>query len=102
MKRLIPIIILLSVGYLSALAQIGGEVHITPDELSFEQKEGFDLISWKDNSHTTQKVGAPQLPVDVRTFVVPLNVKVTGVNVSVKQKQIRSRILSLRIETVVR
>ena len=44
MKRLIPIIILLSVGYLSALAQIGGEVHITPNELSFEQKEGFDLL----------------------------------------------------------
>ena len=69
------------------MAQIGGEVHITPNELSFEQKEGFDLISWKDNSHTTQKVGAPQLPVDVRTFVVPLNVKVTGVNVSVKQRE---------------
>ena len=33
-----------------------------------------------------RQIGAPELPVMVQTFVVPLDVKVTGVEVSVKER----------------
>lgn len=38
MKRIIPLIFLLLVGYMTSLAQIGGQVEVNVNELSFPNR----------------------------------------------------------------
>ena len=68
------------------MAQIGGQVNIDTNELSISKKNGYDVIQWNASMHKIQQVGAPELPVTVQTFVVPLDVKVTGVAITVKNR----------------
>lgn len=73
-------------GYLPVRAQIGGHVEVEADELSFTRQDGYDIIRWSGGTDKTQEVGAPELPVIFKTYVVPLEAQVTGVEVSVSNR----------------
>lgn len=87
-RKIIPLIYLWITSCLSAIAQINGQVNINVNEPSFSKQDGYDIIRWNASRYKTKQVGAPELPVAVQTFVVPLNVKVTGVEVSVKSSSV--------------
>lgn len=44
------------------------------------------MVRWNASRYKIQQIGAPELPIAVQTFVVPLNAKVTGVDVFVKSR----------------
>ncbi|MBP3511740.1 MAG: VCBS repeat-containing protein [Prevotella sp.] len=88
MKRFLFIIITLwTAGLLSLAAQIIGQVDFTPDDLFITRQNGFDVIGLEGQSGATDKVGAPELPVIRKVFVVPLNAKVTGITATVNKRQ---------------
>lgn len=70
MKRIIPLIFLLLVGYMTSLAQIGGQVEVNVNELSFSKQDGYDVIRWSRGDGKIQQIGAPELPVILKTYVV--------------------------------
>ena len=82
MKRRIVLILLAWVACMPIRAQIGGHVEVEVDELSFTRQDGYDVIRWSDGTDKTPEVGAPELPVIFKTYVVPLEAQVTGVEVS--------------------
>lgn len=86
MKRIIPLIFLLLVGYMTSLAQIGGQVEVNVNELSFSKQDGYDVIRWSRGDGKIQQIGAPELPVILKTYVVPLEAKLTEVEVSVSNR----------------
>ena len=85
-RKIISLIYLWILSCLPIIAQIGGQVNIDINELSLSKKNGYDVIQWNASMHKIQQVGAPELPVTVQTFVVPLNVKVTGITITVKKR----------------
>lgn len=46
MKRLIPLIFLLLAGYMTVRAQIGGQVEVNVNGLSFSKQDNYDVIRW--------------------------------------------------------
>ena len=82
MKRRIVLILLAWVACVPFRAQIGGHVEVEVDELSFTRQDGYDVIRWSGGTDKTQEIGAPELPVIFKTYVVPLEARVTGVEVS--------------------
>lgn len=90
-RRIISSICLWLTGCLSIWAQISGQVNINLNELSFLKQGSYDIIHWNTSGHKTQQIGAPELPTMVQTFVVPQNVKVTGVDISVKNHSVIER-----------
>lgn len=86
MKRIIPLIFLLLIGYMTGLAQIGGLVEVNVNELSFSKQDGYDVIRWNGGDGKIQQIGAPELPVILKTYVVPLEAKLTEVEVSVSNR----------------
>ena len=86
MKRIIPLICLLLAGYLPIRAQIGGEVELNVNELYFSQQNGYDVIHWNGGADMIRQVGAPELPVILKTYVIPLEAQLTGVEVSVSNR----------------
>lgn len=86
MKRLIPLIFLLLAGYMTVRPQIGGQVEVNVNDLSFSKQDGYDVIRWNGGDYKIQQAGAPELPVILKTYVVPLEAKLTGVEVSVSNR----------------
>lgn len=86
MKRTIPLIFLLLAGYMTGRAQIGGQVEVNVNDLSFSKQDDYDVIRWNGGDDKIQQVGAPELPVILKTYVVPLEAKLTGVEVSVSNR----------------
>ena len=86
MKRIIPLICLLLAGYLPVRAQIGGMVEVNVNELYFSKQDSYDMIRWTGGNDKIRQVGAPELPVIFKTYVVPLEAQVTGVEVSVSNR----------------
>ncbi len=88
MKRILFIITSLWVtGLLSLAAQITGHISFTPDDISVTKQDRFDVIKLEGQNGETDKVGAPELPVIRKAFVVPLNAKVTGIAATVNKRQ---------------
>lgn len=46
MKRTIPLIFLLLAGYMTGRAQIGGQVEVNVNDLSFSKQDDYDVIRW--------------------------------------------------------
>lgn len=86
MKRIIPLIFLLLAGYMAVRAQISGQAEVNVNDLSFSKQDGYDVIRWNGGDYKIQQAGAPELPVILKTYVVPLKAKLTGVEVSVSNR----------------
>mgnify|MGYP000714183697 FL=1 len=86
MKRIIPLIFLLLAGYMAVRAQISGQAEVNVNDLSFSKQDGYDVIRWNGGDYKIQQAGAPELPVILKTYVVPLEAKLTGVEVSVSNR----------------
>lgn len=86
MKRIIPLIFLLLAGYMTVRAQISGQAEVNVNDLSFSKQDGYDVIRWNGGDYKIQQAGAPELPVILKTYVVPLEAKLTGVEVSVSNR----------------
>ena len=86
MKRIIPLIFLLLAGYMAVRAQISGQAEVNVNDLSFSKQDGYDVIRWNGGDYKIRQAGAPELPVILKTYVVPLEAKLTGVEVSVSNR----------------
>lgn len=86
MKRIIPLIFLLLAGYMAVRAQISGQAEVNVNDLSFSKQDGYDVIRWNGGDYKIQQAGAPELPVILKTYVVPLEAKLTRVEVSVSNR----------------
>lgn len=86
MKRLIPLIFLLLAGHMTVRAQIGGQVEVNVNGLSFSKQDNYDVVHWNGGDDRIRQVGAPELPVILKTYVIPLEAKPTGVEVSVSNR----------------
>ena len=73
-------------GYLPIFAQIGGEVEVNVNELSFSRQNGYDVIRWNGGADKIRQTGAPELPVILKTYVIPLEARLTGIDVSVSNR----------------
>ena len=67
-------------------AQISGQAEVNVNDLSFSKQDGYDVIRWNGGDYKIQQAGAPELPVILKTYVVPLEAKLTGVEVSVSNR----------------
>ena len=83
MKRLLSSILLLSAVVCSITAQITGTVGVTKEDLAFSEQDEYDVIRLKDSHYNTTQTGAPELPVIIKTFVLPQNKKVTALDINV-------------------
>lgn len=86
MKRIIPLIFLLLAGYMAVRAQISGQAEVNVNDLSFSKQDGYDVIRWNGGDYKIQQAGAPELPVILKTYVVPLEAKLTRVEASVSNR----------------
>jgi len=69
-------------------AQFTGQLTFSSSEISFSKSEGWDIISLKGCQMETQ-AGMPYLPVKLLNIVIPVNVKVTGIEIlSIKQQEL--------------
>lgn len=73
-------------GYLPVRSQISGEVEVSANELSFSRQNGYDVIRWNGGADKIRQIGAPELPVILKTYVIPLEAQLTGVEVSVSSR----------------
>lgn len=78
MKRLINCLLLLSIIFIGARAQITGLVTINKADIRLSERDGYDIIRLAGSDDVTRQVGAPELPVVVKTYVIPLDGKPTG------------------------
>ena len=67
-------------------AQISGQAEVNVNDLSFSKQDGYDVIRWNGGDYKIQQAGAPELPVILKTYVVPLEAKLTRVEVSVSNR----------------
>ncbi|HBX53090.1 MAG TPA: hypothetical protein DEH02_18660 [Bacteroidales bacterium] len=78
MRNRIFILLMLVLFFLQAYGQYNGTVTTNLSELNFSQQDGYDIIQFKSNL-TTEETGAPQLPVKILKYILPLDIKVSGV-----------------------
>lgn len=65
------IVLLLLLTHSLLIADYSGTVTTNQNELIFEQKDGYDLISI-DKVNYTRKEGAPKLPVKIFKYIIPV------------------------------
>ena len=63
-KTIITLIVLICTSFL-LIADYTGSVTTNQSELTFEQKDEYDLISLQ-NGYFTEEIGAPKLPVKIK------------------------------------
>ncbi|MBI4649009.1 MAG: VCBS repeat-containing protein, partial [Bacteroidia bacterium] len=61
-----------------AFADYTDEILTDSSELIFSVKDNYDVIEFIEG-YTTEEVGAPQLPVKIVKFVIPINVNVSNI-----------------------
>ena len=79
-KTIITIIVLICTSSL-LIADYSGSVTTNQSELTFEQKDEYDLISLK-NGYFTEGIGAPKLPVKIKKYLIPLDMKPINISVT--------------------
>lgn len=67
-------------------AQISDKLIIEKQKINIEEINGYDKISWKSD-FSTNEVSSPELPVYRVSYVLPIDVAVTGIIFTVKTKQ---------------
>jgi len=73
MKRIIFFITVWIGVCLSGTGQISRDITLKQSDLKVVNTEEFDRISFLDNVHYTDIVGRPELPVYIKSFVVPID-----------------------------
>ena len=86
MRRILFAVYLLIICHPVLLAQVAGDINLRAEEFSYSNQEGYEVIRVKGCNDFTSRVGAPELPAVVKTFVVPLNARVSGVDVVVNSR----------------
>ena len=81
MKRLLYLIAILFLSTVNVNAQIIGQVNINTSDLQISEQYQYAIIGMKGAESHTKQTGAPKLPAIVRTFVVPTNAKVIGIDI---------------------
>ena len=80
MKKLIVISVLFLYSFIS-YADYTGSVTTNANELKFSTKNSYNVVTITDGYYT-KVVGAPQLPVKILRFVIPIDKKVSNVIVN--------------------
>lgn len=62
-------------------ANYTGSLVTEPEELSFSQIDGYDVVSLNEYFDTDEE-GSPQLPVKILKFLIPIDVNVGEVTVN--------------------
>ncbi len=78
MKRFIMITVVLLCTSTLVFANYNGSVNINQSELIFSQKDEYDFITFEKN-YFTEEVGAPQLPVKILEYVIPIDMNVKDI-----------------------
>ncbi len=86
MKKLIYSIAAFLVCAIAAKAQITGQVNVNTADVQISAQGDYSKIHLEGANGLTRRVGAPELPVIVKTFVIPADAKVTGVDVTVSSR----------------
>lgn len=102
MKKTLSIIYMFVLCHSLLLAQISGQVNLRSEDLSFSKQAGYDVIRIDGTDDVTDRIGAPELPVVTKTYVVPLDVKVTGVHVEItKTEEMKRNVLPYPVQAPV-
>ena len=88
MRRFICSIAAFMVCAIAAKAQIKitGQVNVNLTDVQISAQGDYSKIRLEGANGLTKRVGAPELPVIIKTFVIPADAKVTGVNVTVSSR----------------
>ena len=86
MKKLIYSIAAFLVCAIAAKAQITGQINFNEADIDISAQGDYSKIRLEGANGLTRQVGAPELPVIVKTFVIPADAKVTGVDVTVNSR----------------
>ena len=86
MKRFICSIAAFMVCAIAAKAQITGQVNVNLTDVQISAQGDYSKIRLEGADELMRQVGAPELPVIVKTFVIPADAKVTGVDVAVNSR----------------
>lgn len=61
------------------MAQIIGHITVNQNDVKIKQGEGFSIIEI-DKMQKTNEVGNPQLPIFVKSFVIPIEAEIESVD----------------------
>ena len=86
MRRVICSIAAFMVCAIAAKAQITGQVNVNLTDVQISAQGDYSKIRLEGADELMRQVGAPELPVIVKTFVIPADAKVTGVDVAVNSR----------------
>ena len=102
MKKTLSIIYMFVLCHYLLMAQISGQVNLRSEDLSFSKQAGYDVIRIDGADDFTDRIGAPELPVITKTYVVPLDVKVTGVHAEItKTEELKRNVLPYPVQVPV-
>ena len=83
MKRYLLYMILSILPIAFVDARTSGQIKIDRNDVQLSKQGGYDVISLDGNRFATMHIGAPELPVIVKKFVIPADAEVTGLDVTV-------------------
>ena len=86
MRRFICSIAAFLVCAIAAKGQITGQINFNEADIDISAQGDYSKIRLEGANGLTRQVGAPELPVIVKTFVIPADAKVTGVDVTVSSR----------------
>ena len=86
MRKLIYSIAAFMICVIAAKAQITGQVSVNLTDVQISAHGDYSKIRLERANGQIRQVGAPELPVIVKTFVIPSDAKVTGVDVTVSNR----------------
>ncbi len=69
-----------------AKAQIAGQISADKENIVLSEKDGYDVIRMPSSNALTIDVGAPELPAVQKSFVIPLDASVVGIDVTTNQR----------------
>ncbi len=69
-----------------AKAQIAGQISTDKGSITLSEKDGYDVIRIAGSNALTRDVGAPELPAVQKSFVMPLDASVVGIDITTSQR----------------
>ncbi len=89
MKRnviFITIALLMLLPIAQAKAQIAGQISTDKDNITLSERDGYDVIRTSGANALTRDVGAPELPAVQKSFVIPQDASVVGIDITTSQR----------------
>ena len=86
MRKIIYSIAAFLVCAIAAKAQITGHINFNEADIEISAQGDYSKVRLEGANGLTRQVGAPELPVIIKTFVIPADAKVTGVDVTVSSR----------------